>query len=191
MPTTGVDSSGGATDTGATDTGSATDSGGDDCEACIAGSCGDELAACAADVDCTCWVDCIGEGNDQMTCFGTCGAPPMLLGDIADCIDMQCDVECNGGGGTTTGGMTGDGTYDMCMDPMDCAMDTECNNFVGYCSVQCMGDDNNCPAPPDGDTTPECSNFSDNCILPCGNGETCPTGMSCVMAGPNELCAFN
>ena len=193
-PTTGVDSTGApATDTGtpATDTGTPT-GGAMACEMCIEMQCGDEIAACAADMDCACWIDCINMGNDQGMCFGMCGPPPMELPAIADCIDAECAEACAPGGTGTTGGNMGGGTYDMCMGDMDCPMDAPCNMFIGYCSVMCNGDDNNCPAPPDGDITPTCSNFSDQCILPCGNGGQCPTGMSCQqVGGGNNLCVFN
>lgn len=192
-PTTGVDSTGTpATDSGGTDTGATGTGGGMECEMCIEAECGDEIAACTGDMDCTCWIDCINMGNDQGACFGMCGPPPKTLGAVADCIDAECTDECAPDPGTTgTGGNMGDATYDMCTDDMDCTMDAPCNMFIGYCSVECMGDDNNCPAPPDGDITPECSDFSDQCILPCGNGGQCPTGMSCEqVGGGNQLCVF-
>ncbi len=192
-PTTGVDSTGApATDTGtpATDTGTPT-GGGMECEMCIEMQCGDQVAACAGDMDCACWIDCINMGNDQGMCFGMCGPPPGELGDLVDCVDAECAEPCSDNPGTT-GGMMGGGTYDMCNDDMDCPMDAPCNMFIGYCSVMCNGDDNACPAPPDGDATPECSGFSDQCILPCGGGAQCPTGMSCEQVGGGQnLCIFN
>jgi len=183
--TTGVDSSGGDTTT----TADPTTTGAEDCSTCIDGNCGEELDACLADRDCACWIDCINRGNGGMECFQTCGPPPGELPELGDCVDNECDMECNGGGGSTTNGGMGD--YDECQNNGECPMDLECNDFVNYCSIQCMGDANACPVPATGDAEPVCSNFSDNCILPCGNGETCPDGMSCQnVGGPNDLCAF-
>lgn len=183
---TGLDSSGGpSTDSGTT-------TGVDECEVCVADNCGDEVATCLGDPDCECWLDCVAEGNEFPTCGMMCnGMPPGELFDVFDCVDNNCDAECNGGG--SSGGGMGGQTYDPCMGDMDCDMGTTCNMFLGYCSIDCMGDDNNCPDPATGNITPTCSGMSDNCLLPCGNGDTCPDGMSCQMVGGGgfQLCLPN
>lgn len=168
-----------------------TTTGADTCDACIGANCGDELAACTGEPDCDCWLTCLAEGNDPPTCGMMCnGMPPMELFQLNNCIDAECDAECNGGG--STGGGAG-GSYEPCMGDMDCDMGLVCNMFLGYCSINCMGDDMACPAPPQGDSQPICSNMSDTCLLPCGDGETCPDGMNCEMVGGGggfQLCRF-
>ncbi|MCA9710417.1 MAG: hypothetical protein KDK70_31545 [Myxococcales bacterium] len=191
-PTTGADSTG-TTDPGSTSNATSTSTGGDECEACQTANCGDEVAACAAEPDCQCWVDCLAEGNDPPQCGMMCdGMPPGEFGDLNDCIDANCDVECNGGG-QTTGGMDGE-TYMPCNGDNECPM-TDCSGFVGYCSLDCMDDANNCPMPATGNIEPICGGMQNNrCLLPCGGGgDMCPDGMNCQGGGGGggQFCGFN
>jgi hypothetical protein len=181
--TSGTDSTGpGATDS----TG-----GGADCETCVAAECGKEIAACLDVKSCGCWLECTADGGSPMECGMMCdGMPPDQFDDVISCTEDNCEQECDGGGGTDTGGMA-NGTYDPCENDGDCPMGTECNMFVGYCSIDCMGDDGMCPMPATGDSEPFCSGMSDNCILPCGDGETCPDDMECNMNGGPEVCVPN
>lgn len=165
---------------------------GDACEECVAENCAAEVMDCADDRDCQCWIDCINDGNEPPVCGMMCnGMPPEPFFELTDCIDGDCDAECNGGG-ATSGGM-GDGeTYQMCADDADCPM-TDCSGFLGYCSLDCMGDAGNCPMPATGNIEPICGGMMDNrCLLPCGGGgDMCPDGMSCEMGGGgNEICVF-
>ena len=169
---TGVDSSGGPAES--TGMGATTTGGGAACDDCVATNCSDELAACLDNMDCACWVDCLAMGNGFQECGMMCGGmPPGELFGLQDCTDTNCAVECAGTGVT----------YDPCGSNMDCAPDTVCNGFLGYCSLDCMGDDTNCPMPATGDVVPICGGMSNNCILPCGNGDTCPDGMMCAGGG--------
>lgn len=185
--TTSVDTTEGTTTVEPTTSGTdTTTTEGDECDMCIDENCGAELGDCIADRDCLCWLECASDGNDQQTCAMMCGGmPPEVFFELVDCVDGDCAAECNGG--------MADETYMECADAADCPTTDCAAGFLGYCTPDCMGDDNNCPAPATGDIMPACGGMGGNrCILPCGNGGTCPDGMNCTQGpGNNEVCTFN
>jgi hypothetical protein len=71
------------------------DPGDDACVACSKEQCCAEVAACADDDVCVCWVSCIGDGNPIDVCIGECGAPSEVLLDLLDCADAACGNECS------------------------------------------------------------------------------------------------
>lgn len=201
--TAGVDGTGstGSPSTTSTSTGDTT-SGPDECEACVADSCGELLGACLAVEECECWVTCIGAGNNNGACMAKCGPRPDEYDALRMCTERMCDVECNGGGGTgtSTGGDSGSSSssggagasadYEPCAADADCQPGLMCNEFFGYCTVDCSMD--MCPVPTTGNIEPICSEFSDTCVLPCGAGNAmCPDMMSCEdIGGGNDICVF-
>jgi len=52
---------------------------------------------------------------------------------------------------------------------------------TGWCAAHC-NEDSDCPAPDDGTAVPRCeyNGAALECMLLCTDGETCPTGMSCL-----------
>ncbi|MCA9680817.1 MAG: hypothetical protein KC457_01375, partial [Myxococcales bacterium] len=69
------------------------------CDLCTAESCCDELLACAADEDCTCFIDCLSMGIGGMECVNQCNVNPMMneaLGGLRTCRMMNCQQECFG-----------------------------------------------------------------------------------------------
>jgi len=178
------------------ESGASGDTGADECEACLVEECGRLFETCTEEKACSCWLECLDEGGSPESCFGECGQPSMTLFEIGECVDETCAPACEGGGESDGSGSTGgppppDGNYEECQGQGDCDMGLECNMFVGYCSIDCDGDADNCPDPATGNAEPTCSNFSGNCILPCDNGESCPDGMSCENVGaPVPLCVY-
>jgi len=75
-----------------------------ECIVCTKDKCCDEVTACAADTDCTCFSDCVDGGGDFFECFQSCSidfqqqdAPVM---DYLNCTNQSCgDVGGGGGGG--------------------------------------------------------------------------------------------
>jgi hypothetical protein len=171
----------------------ATTTGPDECTPCVEENCGDQIGVCIGIEECACWLECTAAGNDEPTCLKMCkGPPPMRFNDFLQCVAMECTEECFGGGtgtGTGTGG-GGDGQYEECMGMMMCPDGMVCNMFLNYCSIECDGDDDACPAPASGDATPICSGISNTCVLPCNDGETCPDNLECTDVGMGQsLCS--
>ena len=96
----------------------------------------------------------------------------------------------SGSTGTTTGGV-GAVDYEECSEDEDCAGGLVCNDFTEYCSLECDGRSNNCPAPASGELSPSCSGSSDTCVLYCDSSDECPDGMSClfVLIG-SDVCGY-
>jgi len=124
-------------------------------------------------------------------------------GSIPECMDEMCpNNQLCGELGTCVdacGGAWGDGTYANCINAYGafdtaglCGLDHLCiydaDPISGVtCSPQACVDACDCPAPAGtGDATVTCANITgmgdggiNDCYLSCGDGETCPTGMSC------------
>jgi hypothetical protein len=66
----------------------------DACDLCVDGECGDEVSACVADTDCSCWSNC-WDGENDAECETQCGAAPMIWNDL-----LVCYVGAVGPGGT-------------------------------------------------------------------------------------------
>ncbi len=66
----------------------------DICTQCVAMHCCQEATACEADVNCTCWVDCINNGGGQTECGMMCGAPGQVFFDIVSCVQQNCGQQC-------------------------------------------------------------------------------------------------
>ena len=82
-----------------TDTDPGTTTGGEDCDTCVADNCGKSLGVCTGIKDCACWLGCTAEGGDEKMCAMECmGPPPDEFGDVLECIAMNCEDACLGGG---------------------------------------------------------------------------------------------
>ncbi len=61
------------------------------CQACIKGSCCDNVTECLLDPKCACWLECIKQNNDFAPCTESCaikGKP----GPITSCANSQCNT---------------------------------------------------------------------------------------------------
>src|SRR5688572_15486476 len=65
-----------------TDTDPGTTTGGEDCETCVADSCGKPLGVCTGVKECACWLGCSAEGGDEAACTKECGPAPEEYGDV-------------------------------------------------------------------------------------------------------------
>jgi hypothetical protein len=66
------------------------------CETCLADSCCEQLMACESSESCTCMVECIEEGNDQLTCLLECDLdlPDLAYTQYSTCVQTMCLQEC-------------------------------------------------------------------------------------------------
>jgi len=84
------------------------------CLTCIKEKCCTELEACEADTTCKCFRECkatpdgMGMAGTQ-ACIMKCGDPGQLNQAIRQCRNMECSMNCMGGGMTGGGGMAGSG----------------------------------------------------------------------------------
>jgi len=154
----------------------------DECEMCLADECVDAVTACVEDVACDCWIDCL-DLNEEDACVEMCGETPETLEDVFECVSAECGPEC---------GIPGE-LFDPCTKDSDCETSGGCGPFINYCGQACT-DEKMCPMHPDSDATPSCAPSlgpDGQCLLSCANGETCPSGMSCVSSGGGApICAF-
>jgi hypothetical protein len=125
------------------------------CTTCAKQNCCNDVTACDADMNCTCWIVCneTNPGNPQ-ACFQQCGAPDATTQALAQCAGMACQNECGPGTTTTTttsgvstgtGGnmcppMPGDSQCTQCAK-MNCCSDVNAcqGDMTCTCWVGCLG----------------------------------------------------
>ena len=86
--------------------------GDDPCVACAKEYCCDAYQACSMDMNCSCLVGCLYQGNTVPACTGTCGTPSSASLSTAACLDSFCPNACENPGGMGSGmcpGTTGAG----------------------------------------------------------------------------------
>ncbi len=162
--------------------------GADPCSDCVVTECTEQTEACALDDACGCWLDCIDTADDPSRCTARCGDLPATLEDVLACVEFQWADACGLEGGTT-GEVFPSQSYEPCESDDDCDFDLSCNTIVGYCTPYCF-EDEDCPAPLDGNGSPGCAPaFKNTCLLSCANGLTCPVGYSCdQLGGGSPVC---
>lgn len=118
-------------------------------------------------------------------CLDDAGCPNNEICDTGACVDACGGAWAVGGYGACINAYAGTDVDGLCSGgPSICIVD---DNPVGAstCSLQSCVDVCDCPAPPGtGDATVTCANITsggtpNDCYLDCGDGETCPDGMSC------------
>lgn len=104
------------------------------------------------------------------------------------------DSSSSSGDGSSSGGVPG-GPYPACAQQGDPACEgaadlclwtdgvADGTSPAGWCSQPC-NEVGECSPPPDGDAMVACTYYGTDlplrCMLRCENGETCPTGMTCL-----------
>jgi hypothetical protein len=68
--------------------------GDDACVVCAMNACCADYNACAADMNCSCLVGCLYQGNSISTCTTDCGAPDSVSVSTAACLNASCPSQC-------------------------------------------------------------------------------------------------
>ena len=63
------------------------------CEECLKFSCCQALAGCAEDPDCTCFLNCLEQGNPLLQCQGAC-SPSSAASYLSMCAGNACFQSC-------------------------------------------------------------------------------------------------
>jgi hypothetical protein len=126
------------------------DPGDDACVVCAKAACCADYQACAADLNCSCLVGCLYQGNSVATCTATdnCGPFSPVATSTTACLVASCSAQCvdTGGVGSTmcpeaTSGAGGGPPAPLCTpgptgSGEPCFSDGDCASCI--CSMQTM-----------------------------------------------------
>jgi hypothetical protein len=64
------------------------------CTACVKEQCCPQAQACAVDRNCTCWIDCINNGDPGTDCANICGGWGTSWSNLFACSQTACPLQC-------------------------------------------------------------------------------------------------